>query len=62
MAEPHRPPRPGIGPDPSSDPYLPLRHAMVEIVAAHTEATREQTGIAHLNPRVVAAMLAVPRH
>ena len=46
----------------ASDPYVTLRHAMVEIVAAHTEATRETTGIAHLNRRVVQAMLDVPRH
>ena len=44
------------------DPYVPMRQVMVEIVAAHTEATRGSTGIAHLSRRVVEAMLAVPRH
>jgi len=44
------------------DPYLPLRQVMVEIIAAHTEATRAVTGLAHIDRRVIEAMLAVPRH
>lgn len=44
------------------DPYLPLRQVMVEIIAAHTQATHEATGLAHIGTRVLEAMLAVPRH
>jgi protein-L-isoaspartate(D-aspartate) O-methyltransferase len=44
------------------DPYRPLRQVMVEIIAAHTQATHDQTGVAHIGTPVLAAMLAVPRH
>jgi protein-L-isoaspartate(D-aspartate) O-methyltransferase len=44
------------------DPYLPLRQLMVEIITAHTHATREVTGLSEIEPRVLDAMLAVPRH
>lgn len=47
---------------PYSDPYLPLRQMMVQIVAAHAAATREMTGYAALHARVLDAMLQVPRH
>ena len=56
---PHAPHRPDRDQD---DPYLPLRQVMVEIVAAHMEATHDQTGLAHVHARVAEAMLAVPRH
>ncbi len=45
-----------------ADPYLPLRQMMVQIIAAHTHATREVTGLAALDGRVIEAMLEVPRH
>lgn len=44
------------------DPYLPLRQVMVEIIAAHTEATFEATGLDHIRAGVIEAMLHVPRH
>lgn len=44
------------------DPFFALRQAMVDIVAAHTEATEDATGLARIDPRVLDAMLAVPRH
>lgn len=46
----------------SPDPYLPLRQLMVQIIAAHTHATRELTGLSEIEPRVLDAMLEVPRH
>jgi protein-L-isoaspartate(D-aspartate) O-methyltransferase len=46
----------------SPDPYLPLRQLMVEIITAHTHATREVTGLSAIEPRVLDAMLEVPRH
>jgi protein-L-isoaspartate(D-aspartate) O-methyltransferase len=48
-----------IGP---RDPYLPLRQVMVEIIAAHAEATHDVTGLARIGTSVIEAMLAVPRH
>jgi len=45
----------------ASDPYLPLRQMMVQIIAAHTHATREVTGLTALDTRVLDAMLEVPR-
>jgi len=44
------------------DPYLPLRQVMVEIIAAHTEATHDVTGLAEIRAGVIEAMLTVPRH
>jgi protein-L-isoaspartate(D-aspartate) O-methyltransferase len=44
------------------DPYFPLRQVMVEIIAAHAEATHDVTGLAHIRASVLDAMLAVPRH
>jgi protein-L-isoaspartate(D-aspartate) O-methyltransferase len=44
------------------DPYLSLRQLMVEIISAHTHATRDVTGLSEIEPRVLDAMLAVPRH
>ncbi|MDP6427745.1 MAG: protein-L-isoaspartate(D-aspartate) O-methyltransferase [Rhodospirillales bacterium] len=46
----------------SHDPYAPLRNLMVQIVAAHAEATKQVTGLASINQRVLDAMEAVPRH
>jgi protein-L-isoaspartate(D-aspartate) O-methyltransferase len=60
---PSPPPRPPHRPDRDhDDPYLPLRQVMVEIIAAHTQATFDQTGIAHIRTGVLEAMLAVARH
>lgn len=44
------------------DPFTPLRHAMVEIIAAHAEATGEFTGHGTLDPRVLGVMADIPRH
>lgn len=44
------------------DPYVSLRRAMVEIIAEHTDATREATGLGSIDARVLDAMLDVPRH
>jgi protein-L-isoaspartate(D-aspartate) O-methyltransferase len=44
------------------DPYQPLRQMMIQIIAAHTHATREVTGLAQIEARVLDAMLEVPRH
>ena len=44
------------------DPYFSLRQAMVEIIAEHTDATREATGLGRIQPRVLDAMRDVPRH
>ncbi len=44
------------------DPFQPLRQAMVEIIVAHIDATQDVTGLAEIQPRVLDAMLAVPRH
>lgn len=41
--------------------YARLRTMMVQIIAAHTEATRESTGLAAIKARVLGAMEAVPR-
>ncbi|MCD6075637.1 MAG: hypothetical protein K0Q70_2520, partial [Rhodospirillales bacterium] len=46
-----------IGP---RDPYLPLRQVMVEIIAAHAEATHDVTGLARIRASVIEAMLSVP--
>jgi protein-L-isoaspartate(D-aspartate) O-methyltransferase len=43
------------------DPYFPLRQVMVEIIAAHTEATHDVTGLDRIDPKVLDAMLKVPR-
>ena len=45
-----------------ADPYLPLRQVMVEIIAEHTEATHDVTGLDRIRPGVLNAMLSVPRH
>lgn len=44
------------------DPYVSLRRVMVEIIAEHTDATREATGLGRIDARVLDAMLDVPRH
>ena len=44
------------------DPYFPLRQVMVEIIAAHAEATFDATGLKRIRPAVLDAMLSVPRH
>ena len=44
------------------DPYTPLRQMMAEIIAAHTVATQEMTGVATIEPRVLEAIETVPRH
>lgn len=41
--------------------YARLRTMMVQIVAAHTEATCDSTGLTTINARVLDAMEAVPR-
>ena len=41
--------------------YARLRTMMVQIVAAHAQATREFTGLAAIRGRVLGAMQAVPR-
>ena len=46
----------------SEDPYMPLRQAMVQIIAAHVDATKEITGLAEMDARVIEVMQAVPRH
>ncbi len=45
-----------------SDPYSQLRQAMVQIIAAHADATKDETGIPTFDARILAAMEEVPRH
>ncbi len=44
------------------DPYTPLRQMMVDLIASHTEATKELTGVARMSARTLSAMADVPRH
>ena len=44
------------------DPYTPLRQMMVDLIASHTEATKELTGVARMSARTLSAMVEVPRH
>ena len=44
------------------DPYTPLRQMMVDLIASHTEATKELTGVARMSARTLSAMAEVPRH
>ncbi len=44
------------------DPFSPLRQMMVQIVAAHVEATHEVTGVRKIDSNILEAMESVPRH
>ncbi len=44
------------------DPYTPLRQMMVDLIASHTEATKDLTGVARMSARTLSAMVEVPRH
>ena len=44
------------------DPYTPLRQMMVDLIASHTEATKELTGVARMSARTLSALAEVPRH
>ncbi|KWR91317.1 protein-L-isoaspartate(D-aspartate) O-methyltransferase [Cupriavidus sp. IDO] len=46
----------------ADDAFTPLRNAMVRDIAAISAATRDGTGKATLDARVMAAMAKVPRH
>lgn len=46
----------------ADDAFTPLRNAMVRDIAAISSATRDGTGKATLDARVMAAMAKVPRH
>ncbi|MBO32550.1 MAG: hypothetical protein CMM74_06175 [Rhodospirillaceae bacterium] len=44
------------------NPFSPLRHMMVQIIAAHVEASHLLTGIQEIDSNILEVMAAVPRH